>query len=273
MSSQPDAEKKWFDGIETIVADDLRFKAKLNIGEDASDLKRWGKQAGRFWNTISAAGTAALIVKSAPVATTFFAPQGFLAILGFGTAATPIGWIIAASVLAGAGWIGITRYLRVTLDDGTVVVPAFINSPLDVLAIALFELMAPLSLKVASADGEIDESELDLIVRYFVDEWGYNSAFVREGIAFLETRLPDFSVEKLAESLAEHKIKNKDCNYKKMSIEYIEFLTHIIEADGRITPEEREHVQVVQDIFKNSGRSVPESLKRVLARSDNSNGQ
>ena len=85
----------WMEGIERVVANDLRFKAQLNIGEEAFaslKLKRYLLDALDAGN---GAITGAAIAKSSFVASTFFAPGGLLGALGLGTAATPLGWAIA----------------------------------------------------------------------------------------------------------------------------------------------------------------------------------
>lgn len=117
-----------------------------------------------------------------------------------------------------------------------------------------FDLIAPLALKVASIDGDIDDSERDAISSYFVKQWGYDPAFVSVGLEFVEQKLPDFSVKGLALSLAEFKKQNKDCNYKSMSREIVDFLQDIIEADGRIDEREEMAIEKVQAVFDDIAR-------------------
>ncbi|MDZ7790329.1 MAG: hypothetical protein U5L08_07550 [Xanthomonadales bacterium] len=101
------------------------------------------------------------------------------------------------------------RYFNQSLDKRSTTVPDFINTPVDVLALALFDLMAPISLKLASVDGAIDPTEREAIESYFVSEWGYSSRFVNEGMAFTESQLPDLSVKELAQALADLKKSNR----------------------------------------------------------------
>lgn len=244
----------WFVGVEEIVSDPLRFKAKLSIGGDAYDSIRMQNAAFELWNAAGAAGSAVIVANSATVASTFFAPTGMLAIFGIGTAVTPIGWIIAAGVVAGGGWIGITRYFKQSTGSRVTTIPDFINTPMDVLALGLFDLIAPLALKVASIDGNIDDSEKEAISSYFVKQWGYDADFVREGMSFTESRLSDFSVKELAQSLAEFKKHNKDCNFKAMSREIVDFLREVIEADGRIDEREEMAIEKVQAVFADVAR-------------------
>ena len=86
----------WFGNIDTIVAEPLNFKAKLAIGEDAYTSLKVKNAAYQAWEVAGVATTAVVVAKSSVVASTFFAPTGFLAAIGIGTAVTPIGWVIAA---------------------------------------------------------------------------------------------------------------------------------------------------------------------------------
>src|SRR6056297_1905682 len=95
----------WHDGIEEIVSDTLRFKARLAIGEDAYTSIRITKKASEMLQGAAAAGTFVIGASSTLVASTFFGPTGTLAFLGIGTAVTPVGWLIAAGIVGGGGWI------------------------------------------------------------------------------------------------------------------------------------------------------------------------
>src|SRR6056297_3807623 len=108
--------ENWFDGVDDVVEDELRFKVKLGIGEDAYTSTRLRKAVFEAWDVAGVAATGAQVASSALVAQKFFAAPGLLAAMGVGTAATPIGWVVAASVVSGGAWLGITRYLKG--DDG-----------------------------------------------------------------------------------------------------------------------------------------------------------
>jgi len=264
--------KDWFEDIETIVTDPLRFKAKLAIGEDAYTSLRLKNLVSEAWDALGVAGTAATAAKSGMVASTFFAPSSFLSFFGLGTAVTPLGWIIAAGILTGGAWLGVTRYLKDASSSRTTVIPDFINTPMDVLALALFDLLTPLALKVSNVDGHIHESERNLINNYFVNEWGYDKKFVAEGISFMESKLSGFSIKEVAKTLAEFKKENPDCNYKSMSKEILIFLQNIIDSDGRTDEREEMAIERVQAIFEETGKfsfkktvkSVGRSIKNIF---------
>jgi len=251
----------WFQDIETIIAEPLNFKAKLAIGEDAYTSLKVKNAAFQAWEVAGVATTAVVVAKSSVVASTFFAPTGFLAAIGIGTAVTPVGWVIAAGVVTGGAWVGITRYLKKVSANRVTVIPKFINTPLDVLALGLFDLLAPLALKVAEVEGRVDDGDRELIHYYFVREWGYDSRFVGEGIKYTESRIAGFSVKQLAKTLVEFTGVNPDCNFKLMSQEILAFLRGINEVDSKIDKREEAEIENIEAVFKSANRY---SLKRRM---------
>jgi uncharacterized tellurite resistance protein B-like protein len=255
------AQQNWFQDIETIVSEPLNFKAKLAIGEAAYTSLKVKNAVIQAWDVAGVATTAAVVTKSSVVATTFFAPTGFLAALGIGTAVTPIGWVIAAGVVTGGAWMGVTRYLKNASANRVTVIPNFINTPLDVLALGLFDLLAPLALKVAEIDGRVPDSERKLVTAYFIKEWGYDAKFVDEGINYTESKLGEISIRELAQALVRFTRENPDCNFKMMSREILGFLRNIVEAGGRIDEYEEVTLAKIETIFDSAHES---SIKRSL---------
>lgn len=245
----------WFEDIETIVSEPLNFKAKLAIGEDAYAALKLKNAAIQVWDVAGVATTAAVVAKSSVVATTFFAPSGFLALLGIGAAVTPVGWVIAASVITGGTWMGITRYLKKSSDSRVTIIPKFINTPLDVLALSLFDLLAPLALKVANTEASTDDAKQTIIHDYFVKEWGFDPDFVNEGMKYTESKLDEFSIDELAQALAEFAGRNRDCNFKMMSQEIIGFLKNIVNAEGQAGNQEAIAVDKIEVIFKKANKT------------------
>ncbi len=255
----------WFEDIETIVSAPLNFKAKLAIGEDAYTALRVKNAVVQAWDVAGVATTAAVVAKSSVVASTFFAPTGFWAALGFGTAVTPIGWVIAAGVVTGGAWYGITRHLKSAARSRVTVVPNFIHTPLDVLALGLFDLLAPLAMKVAEVDGRVDEPGRRLIHDYFVREWGYDPKFVVAGTNYIESTLDELSIEQLAQTLAEFAGENRDCNFKLMAGEILGFLRNIVEAEGRQDRHDEQAIENIETIFAAANRfSVRKKLRAGL---------
>ena len=264
MQDRPEIDG--FQGIDSIVAEPLKFKVKLAIGEDAYTSLRVKNAVVQVWDVAGVATTAAVVAKSSVVATAFFAPTGLLAAIGIGAAVTPIGWVVAAGVVSGGAWFGITRHLKKASASKITVVPNFINTPLDVLALGLFDLMVPLALSVAAADGRIDEARRQHIDDYFVGEWGYDANFVDAGIEHIEASLDDLSAREhsaldLAQTMAQFASQHRDCNFKMMAQETIDFLRRIMTLDGGLDPRDEQAIVEIENIFKSANRL---SLRRKL---------
>ncbi len=242
------------DKVTSVIDEPLKFKAKLSIGEDAYTSLRMKNVAVEVWDTLGAVGTGAAVVQSSAVASTFFAPTGVLAAIGIGTAITPIGWIIGAGILSGGAWMGMTRSIKNKSNSHVTVIPNFINTPMDILGVGLFELMAPLAVKLADVDGHIDESEMLYIHEYFIKEWGYNKEFIAEGLLVIERNIKSYSVKELAANLVEFQKHNKDCNNNEMSKDMLFFLNGIMESDGIIDEREEMMINMIENIFQKSSK-------------------
>jgi len=273
-----------FYGIDTIVSEPLKFKVKLAIGEDAYTSLKVKNAVVQVWDVAGVATTAAVVAKSSVVASTFFAPTGWLAALGIGTAVTPVGWVIAAAVFSGGAWFGITRHLKKASADKVTVVPNFINTPLDVLALGLFDLLVPLALKVATDDGALAGARRRQVHDYLVREWGYDADFVAAGMRYIEFGLEDLSVRELARTLAGFAADNRDCNFTMMSQEILGFLRNMVEVDGQVEPGDADQIEKIAAIFKSAGkgflrkklvtgwRSVRQGAGRVFSRAKSTDG-
>jgi uncharacterized tellurite resistance protein B-like protein len=235
--------------VKRVVRDEMRFKAKLAIGEDAYVELRNANAIRKYWDLFGAVGGGAALAKSSIVATTFFAPHGFLALVGLGTAVTPVGWVIAAAAVSGGAWFGVMHALGGATGSRVTVIPKCINTPLDIIGSKLFDLMMPLALKVAHADGHMSDHERQCIRNYFTDQWGYDQAFVDAGIALMEPRLDQFKISAVADELVAYKKSNPDCNYAVMSKDLVLFLREVMESDGEVDQREELVLKRVEGIF------------------------
>ena len=241
--------------FDRVVADPLRLKQRLRIGEDAYALLRLRKTLLSLWDTGGAGWTGVGVAKSTWVASAFFAPAAPTGLLSwFGLAApaaavTPIGWLVVAGIVAGGGYYGVTRWLADKPDSFVDTIPKFINTPLDLLGAGLFELMAPLALRVALADGTIDSTERETIISHFVHDWGLDPPYVAAGLSAIEQRPLATRVTELARALAEFQRTNPDCNAEAMQNELMQFLREVIEADGVVTPREERALAAIDAVF------------------------
>jgi uncharacterized tellurite resistance protein B-like protein len=276
MSLADDLNEFFADGNEVIVAEPLKFKAKLGIGEQVYALLRAREKMSTFSEAVGIGATASSVAASSAVAGTFFASSGFMAstlsAIGLGaTAVTPIGWVIAAGVISGGAYMGVSHLFEKTKDNGLIVVPKYINTPLDVIAVALIELMLPVSLKIAKADGIIQDSELKTINAHFSDEWGYSSGFVNRLIEEYRDQTDNVSYSALAKSLGTYCSESKDCDKQAIMTGFIEHLREIIESDGKIHPQEREQLDYLTNLLinqseKTGGGSVVTGALKTASR-------
>ena len=252
-SDSPDDERPKV--VERVVRDEMRFKSKIAIGEDAYAELRDANAVRKYWDLFGAVGGSAAVAKSSILASTFFVPHGVLGLIGLGTAVTPVGWVIAEAAVSGGAWFGIMHALGGATGSRVTVIPKCINTPLDIIGTKLFDLMMPLALKVANADGHVSDQERQCIRNYFVDQWGYDQTFVAAGIALIEPRLDQFKITGVAEELIAYKRSNPDCNYAVMSRDLVGFLREVMESDGVIDEREELVLKRVEGIFAEASRS------------------
>lgn len=228
--------------VEQVIADPIHFKRQLRIGEAAYQSLRVTKLAAEGYDIGSMAWTGGAIASSQIAANFFFANTartGIMGWLGLGTATTPIGWVVAASLGSAAAYYGVVRVYRSYAGTKSDVIPHFINTPLDLLATSLFDFLATLAIIVAKADHDISEREQTSISNYFVAEWGYSFAFVDAAMAAIIAGSGKVDVELVAAELARFKQANPDCNAKAMRTELMAFLNEVATADGRMDAREQ----------------------------------
>ncbi|MDR7271705.1 hypothetical protein J2X20_004373 [Pelomonas saccharophila] len=212
------------DGVTQVVAEPLRFKAKLAIGENAYKSLRMINRTREIWDVLGAAGGGAAVAKAAA--------------LGLGAAATPVGWVAIAALASGGACYGLYRWLGDTKGARVIEIPKFLNTPLDTLGLALFDLIAPLSLRLAAVDGEIEATERAALVKHLVDEWGLDANFVTRAIEGIEPGVLQGSVEEMAAELSSFLHANPDCNHKAIATDLGEFLRKLLEAGGPLSEAE-----------------------------------
>jgi hypothetical protein len=211
-------------GVSRVVAEPLRFKAKLAIGENAYASLRMINRTREVWDILGAAGAGAAIVKSG--------------VLGIGAAATPIGWVALAALASGGACYGLYRWLGNTKGERVIEIPKFLNTPLDTLGLALFDLIAPLALRLGAVDGAIEPAERQALMQHLVDDWGLDEGFVTQAIAQIEPGVLQGSVEDMAAELSAFLHANPDCNHQAIATDLGQFLRRLLEAGGPLSEAE-----------------------------------
>jgi uncharacterized protein (DUF697 family) len=261
-TAHPD-ETGRFDGVGRVVAEPLTFKAKLDIGEDVFASLQAARLVGDLWQVGTAATAGGLAASSSAVAGTFFGGS-WLAALGIGAAVTPVGWVVEAAVASGAACYGVLRLYRGYEGTRVKKVPAFINTPIDVLGAALFDLMASLAIRVARQAEEVDDAERAAIADYFIAEWGLDSAYVAAALPIIEQSAEGRSVDEIAEALAIYKRDNPDCNFDTLKAELLAFLTEIALADGVLHDAELAAIARTDRIFQKAAGGWTETARLAL---------
>lgn len=237
--------------LDCVVADTLKFKRKLRIGENAYALLRAKNGIQSLYDVGGVAMTAGAAAASPIVAGTFFASSaGWLSIIGIGAATTPIGWVIAAAVATGGAYYGVTRLVRKQTDAMVDTIPRFINTPIDLLGMELFDLIGALAVRVASIDGEVDPSERNAIACHFIEEWGYDPLYVSEALDVLVASTGDVSIKAITKALADFQAASPDCNGAAMQAELLVFLREVVEADGRLDEREELAMDGIKAAFR-----------------------
>lgn len=249
-----------------VVSDLNKFKIKLGIGEDAYGTLKLKNTLQTIWDVKGAGAAGAAAAASPAVATTFFGGSGLLSAIGIGaTAATPVGWVIAAAVASGGAYYGVMKVMSGYTSSRVETIPKFINTPIDLLGATLFDMMAGLALKVADFSGEVDEVEREAIIAYFIDEWGLSEEYARRALPLIEMQIKGRPLKEMAKNLADFQIDNADCNPAAMQKDIKQFLEEIAFADGEYDEREelaietivREldtHLSIQNQIMKSAGQ-------------------
>lgn len=241
---------------ENVLANPLAFKANLAIGEDAYTSLKYGKGLQGLWDSLGIGATAAGIAKTSTVAALIGSKTGWFAAIGIGAYTTPLHLVALAAVGSTAAYVGVMRLVRNYSSQRVDVIPKFINTPLDVLAVSLFDLLAPLALKVACADGAKSSSEHELIIEYLARDWGYSRDYVEQSLETIEGQISNLGVEQLLTPITDFIRENPDCNQAEIAKGIVEFLKEIVEVDGIITEDEARILELSEKHFDDANSFV-----------------
>ena len=235
--------------VDQVVSNDIKFCAKLQIGESAYGTLRAQASAKDLWilanSVFVGARIASLPAFAATGSSSAFAWTGLSMFAA--PVVTPILTVVAAGVFAGGAYYGVSRLMREYTSNRVEVVPKFINTPIDVLAVSLFDVICPLALKVAASDRMIVKEERDVIAEYFTDLWGYDPKFVEPAMAAVDHHLDSFSVQQMTQDLRLLTKENPDCNHQKIRDGVVELLSEIGHADGVFLPAEKQMIDDISD--------------------------
>lgn len=136
-------------------------------------------------------------------------------------------------------------------------IPRYLNTPLDALGMALFDLLAPMALRMAAVDGTVSNAERNHLAQHLVEEWGLDASFVAQAIALIEPEAVTGSLETMAMEAAGFLHANPDCNHSAITSEYVEFVRQLLETDGAVSDAEAAALALLKD---NLGTAPPSAL-------------
>ena len=228
-------------GQQSVVQDPFRFKARLRIGAEAFTVLSKAENLKDFVNLFSGSVAAAGVAGA-----TWYGGLGTLGSIGLsiGLVSTPIGWLAAAGVAGGAAVFGLNRLIKKAKKGAVDEVPKYVNTPLDVLATNMVNLMLPPMVYISGADGTYDEREREIVIRHFVEGWGISQSFIEAQYDFLVADGGQFDVEAWSEAIGQLS-ESKDISYEEICADLICALEAVGDADG--VREESEN-QAIEEI-------------------------
>lgn len=248
-----------FDNVARVLANEERFKLKLGTGRDAFASIKAGDLIGQLTQVSSAAGA------GAGVAYAVTAPSLWGTILlTVGLTSSPIGWIVGAAAASGGVYYGVSHLFKTYSSSRVDEVPRFLNTGLDVLASTTLDLLGSLALKVAAIDGHVDVSERAAMEEYFVEEWGYDPAYVQHALDVLQQNVDKSRLSEMANSLAAFSHENPDCSFQVIQAELRKLLTEIAEADGHLDEREEMAIERIENALQERN-SLISSTGRVFS--------
>ena len=251
--SEIEASLNGLEGLERVIADPLRFKRKSAIGRNVHCSTHTTQAATDAMVAGTEAAAGGTVAASSVMANTIFG--GWLSSVGLVPALSPVGWVVGAAVVTEGVSFAITRLLRGHESSSVDAMPTFINTPIDVIGLGLFDLMAGLALKLCEAEDGINPEEREVMTDILVHEWGFDAEFVQQALPLVEQAVTKRRLEELAGSLSRYQRNNPDCNAVEMNTDLILFLSEVAEAYGRVDAGETEAIQRVDAIFRMTNTS------------------
>lgn len=212
---------------EQVIADSKQFRLKLGIGMDA-------------YKTLSRVCDIAPLLSGGAIGTSagLVGLQGSAGLLGFiGLGSTPIGWVALASVVGASAFYGGNQLLKKAKQGAVQEIPKYINSPVDVIASSILFFVAPIVLKLAKLDGQISDEEKAFILQYFVNEWGFDNAYVDAQFPLLIEASDAINFNEISHKIDEL-VKTGDVNKEQLInhvVELSEVLCQIDQAEHEET--------------------------------------
>ena len=252
--------------IDKVLTNSLKFKSKLAIGEDTYKSLKIKKNLSGLWGTFGIGSTAATIAKSSWIASAIGVKKGIAATLSFGllgTVSTPLTYVAVAAIGSTAIYFGVMKVVKKYSSDRVTIIPKFINTPLDLLAVSMFDLIAPAAYKMSQIDGNVTEEESELIFEYFVKEWGYSAEYVNKSSELISDQILGKNIEEILSPLIDFIKENPDCNKDEIAADILLILREIAEADGILHENEKSYLDQAYKILSDKNISFEQVSSQI----------
>jgi len=241
-----------FDDDEVVVANDIKFKAALGIGEQAFKSMRVRENLTTFSEALGVGTAVAGVANTVTIGSLLgFSSGGLLGTGLFASSTVPgLNVIVAAGVISAGAYVGLSRFFAKGKESKVMVIPKFINTPLDLLATSIASFFIPLGLKIGLADGNLEPVEELKLKKYLIDEWGFAAPFVAKMTEQYKTEKQLGSYKDLLSSFGEFIDKNEDCDPEEIKASLMILLRQISEADGVLSEKEEIELKFIDNLLK-----------------------
>ena len=239
-----------------LVHDPFKFKAKLKIGSKAFGFL---SKAENLKEALNVAGSGAL--GAAAVGASWYSGLGTLGTLGMslGLVSTPVGWIAAAGLGGGAAMYGLNRLIKDQRKDSIEEVPKYINTPLDILAANIMEVLLPPLIHVANSDGHFHHLEREKIISHFSDDWGLSRDQVATKCHEFNEQESDFDLASWSESMRALG-ESADIDFDALRKDLVETLAELASADGQLDASEEQALQGISAAMADAPSRLSSSI-------------
>lgn len=116
------------------------------------------------------------------------------------------------------------------------------------VSIGMFSIVAPLALKIAEADGVVEQQELDCITKFFVVEKGYPEIYVKRGLSNISQSISNIDLNEVSISVRNFVQMRDDFTNDDLE-RVINLLEEVITADGVKHDKELKALKLVKTII------------------------
>jgi uncharacterized tellurite resistance protein B-like protein len=119
------------------------------------------------------------------------------------------------------------------------------------VSIGMFSIVAPLALKIAEADGVVEQQELDCITKFFVVDKGYPEIYVKRGLSNISQSISNIDLNEVSISVRDFVHLRNDFTNDDIK-RVLKLLEEIVNADGIVHDEELKALGLVKHILGQS---------------------